>query len=460
MLRAAFGKFDFTPPPGARLGRTAHNAFITQGVRWPLHLRAALFDDGSQRAAVVALDHGFVSTAMAETLREAMRDGAGVAPTACMVAATHAHNGPALSPWQPRDNGFVMLDSIADQLRCLGKEMAGRLAPVKLVVAQTEAPGWSFSRRSIYRLSDGHEWVSAHGRRDAPGFVGTEGPDESALRAVFALRPDGSTMGGLINFWCHPTTMYREPVWSADFPGPLLDRVEQRLGGDFVYLTGPAGDLSPSGSQAELCQRMGEALADKAIAAMASGQPVLGDTVRIATEIVSIAQRMVTPAQLAAAREYLGRAPETKPDPAEPSLPMRLYGWPFHMASGAPSLDRYFAEETIGMWEWQRRAGQRVLREMVEMQAIGVGDLALAAFPCELFSTLGHELLDRSPVRHTLAVEQANARFGYVPPEESFTRGGYECCLALTSRLEPRAGHTMVETSLRLLHQLAANPPR
>ena len=41
---------------------------------------------------------------------------------------------------------------------------------------------------------------------------------------------------------------------------------------------------------------------------------------------------------------------------------------------------------------------------------------------------------------------------------ESFTHGGYECCLALTSRLEPKAGQIMVESGLRLLNQLTANP--
>jgi hypothetical protein len=74
--------------------------------------------------------------------------------------------------------------------------------------------------------------------------------------------------------------------------------------------------------------------------------------------------------------------------------------------------------------------------------------------PCELFSELGREIVQRSPLRHTWAVELANGFLGYVPTPEAFTRGGYECCFGFQSRLEPQAGPKLVEAALRLLTQL------
>jgi hypothetical protein len=459
MIQAAFGKFDYTPPIGQRLGRMGVNVLVAQGVQWPLYVRVALFDDGLRRVAVVVVDRGSLSAGIVAMLRESLQSGAGVAPECCMVAATHTHNGPALMPWRIGDDEFALAGSIAQRLCELGKTLAGQLAPVRLLAAQTAAPGWSWNRRPIYRDTTGRHRVGTHGRRDGEDFVGMEGADESALQVLLALREDGSAMGGLVNFWCHPTAMYNEPVWSADFPGPMLDRLEQQFGGDWVHLTGPCGDLSNNCGLTdgvtrrgpEYCRLMGEALADKTIAALQSPQPVSGQNVCSTREILSIAQRMTTMAQVETAREYLD---EHRGQILQPSLMQRLHGWPFHFHHSSVAVDEWLANEVLGMWEWQKRVAVRTVREAVEIQGIMIGDLALVSVPCELFSALGHEIIDHSPIRRTWAVEHANGMFGYVPPQDAFERGGYECCLGYQSRLEPQAGHLMVEAALRLLTQM------
>jgi hypothetical protein len=362
-------------------------------------------------------------------------------------------------PWKIGDDEFALAGSIAERLCDLGKTLAGQLAPVRLLAAQTDAPGWSWNRRAIYCDAEGKHCVGTHGQRDGEDFVGMEGEDEAALRVLLALREDGSAMGGLVNFWCHPTTMYTEPVWSADFPGPMLDRLEQHFGGDWVHLTGPCGDLSNVGGLtdgvkrggAEYCQLMGESLAESAISALQNPEEVNGQNVRSTREFLSIAQRMVTMAQVKVAHEYLN---EQRGQMLEPALMQRLHGWPYHFWHSAAVVDEWLANEIMGMWEWQKRVAARTVRETVEVQAIAIGDLVLASVPCELFSVLGREIIERSPVRRTWVVEHANGMFGYVPPQDAFERGGYECCLAYQSRLEPQAGHLMVEAALRLLAQI------
>lgn len=284
MLQAAFGKFDYTPPPGSRLGRLAMNILTAEGTEWPLHLRAALFDDGNVRTAVMVLDQGFISADVVAMLRQAMQRGSQTPAEHCMISASHTHNGSALMPWLDTDTGFEQAELIAERLEKLGKEMASRLAPARLMVAQTEAPGWSWNRRPIYRGADERDYVGTHGKRQGEDFRGMEGEDESALRVLLALHEDGSSMGGLVNFWCHPTTMYNQAVWSADFPGPMLSALEKHFGGDFVFLNGPCGDLSNNGgmidgmvrSGPEYCRQMGDSLAQSAIAGLAKAEPKVG----------------------------------------------------------------------------------------------------------------------------------------------------------------------------------------
>lgn len=464
MLRAAFGKYEYTPPLGGHLGRM-FNRIIAQDVQWPLFVRAALFDDGSRRIAIVAVDRNSISAGVVAMLREALQHGAEVAPECCLVAATHTHNGPALMPWQIGDDEYALAYSLTEKLEELGKTLVGRLAPVRIVSAQTEAPGWSWNRRPIYRDAVGKHCVGTHGARDGDDFVGMEGKDESALHVLMAQSEDGAVLGGIINFACHPTTMYNEPVWSADYPGPMLERLERQIGGSWVHLTGAAGDLSNVGGLTdgvvrrgtEYCKLMGESLADSAITALQEPAPMNSQNVGATREILSIAQRMVTMVQIETAHEYLN---EQRGQILEPSLMQRLHGWPYHFHHGATTADEWLASEILGMWEWQKRVAAPTVREAVEVQLLTIGDVALASVPCELFSVLGHEIIDRSPVARTWTVEHANGMHGYVPPQDAFERGGYECCLAYQSRLEPQAGHLMVEAALRLLAQVnIAEPP-
>ncbi|MCG3148215.1 MAG: hypothetical protein PCFJNLEI_01658 [Verrucomicrobiae bacterium] len=450
MLRAAFGKLAYTPPPGTRLGRLGVNIFIAQGVHSSLEARVALFDDGQQRLALVALDQGFVSAAVTARLRAAVQTGAAVPPAQCLVSVTHTHNAPALMPWRDDDPGYAQADTLAEQLVELSRQLAAQLAPVELRLSETTAPGWAENRRSIYRQADGREWVATHGDRAAPGFVRPEGPDETALRALWAVRPDGTVAGGLVNFWCHPTTLYDEPVWSADFPGVVRARLEREVGGTFVYLTGPCGDLSPARNELAFCEPMGTALAEKLLAGRATARPLAAESVGAANERLTLAQRMVTPAQVRVAREYLAG---TRPSGSAPLVEV-LYAWPFHFASHTGNIDDWMAQEILGMWEWQKRAAEPVLHETVEVQALRVGDLVLATIPGELFSALGHAILADASSGARWVVELANGYHGYLPTPAAFAHGGYECCLGYQSRLEPKAGEKLVAVARRLATKL------
>lgn len=456
MLQAAFGKFNYTPPLGGRLGRLAIHILSAKGTQWPLYLRAALFDDGSKRTAVIVLDQGLISSDVVAMLREAMHRGSQTPAEHCMISVNHTHNGPALMPWLDTDTGFEHAEKIAECLETLGKEMASRLAPARLMVAQTEAPGWSWNRRPIFRDELNREFVGTYGGREDENFQGMEGEDESALRILLALREDGSSMGGLVNFWCHPTTMYREAVWSADFPGPMLEELESHFGGDFVFLNGPSGDLSNYGGVGdegarfgpEYCRQMGKSLAKSAIAAQKTAKPVVDQTLRCESEVLTLAQRMVSSDQVQIARDYLENHRREK---LSPSLMQQLYGWEFHFHQNPTAVDEWLAIEVLGMREWQKRVSAKVLYEPVEVQLISIGNWALASVPCELFSALGHKIINSSPIENTWVVALANGYSGYIPTPEAFAHGGYECSFGFQCRLEPQAGPKMVAAALRLL---------
>ena len=84
------------------------------------------------------------------------------------------------------------------------------------------APGWAFNRRPIYAGGQ----VGTHGPTWGNGFMGMEGTADEELAVLLARGPDGTVLGGLVDFACHPTAMGHEPVYSADYPGVLTEELE------------------------------------------------------------------------------------------------------------------------------------------------------------------------------------------------------------------------------------------
>lgn len=462
MIRASFAKLDYTPGTGEVVG-SLWDDHRAESVEWPLCARLALFDGGGESAALVLLDQAVLTTPTALEFRKAVSAGANIPLTHIMAAPTHTHTSLRLRPYEPDDSAFERIDAIGQKLFTLAKETSGRLRPVRLSYGCIDAPGWSFNRRPVYRAPDGREQVGTHGPRGGKNFLRMEGPDEKEVAVLLATGADGEPVGGIVNFACHPTTRYGANAWSADFPGALVQTLEDRYGGVFIYVNGACGDLSNvsgiPGKSSEIsiehCSAMGKGLAEKVEEAIAPGRECTAHQIRAAGERVSIAQRRVTQGQLDAARECLTAL--TRKEPWPKMLALELYGYEYHFyaedakKAEGPEHSEHLAREIIGMWEWQKRVGTRELREDLEVQVIAIGDTAFVGFPAELFSAFGRELRAKSSFPATFVVGLANGHVGYVPTLEAFEHGGHEVCLKMGTRLVPEAGRLLTEAALRIL---------
>ena len=66
----------------------------------------------------------------------------------------------------------------------------------------------------------------------------------------------------------------------------------------------------------------------------------------------------------------------------------------------------------------------------------GVGDLGIAAIPCEVFVETGLTIKAESPLKPSFTIELANDYCGYLPTVEHHELGGYETWRARSSFLE------------------------
>ena len=371
---------------------------------------------------------------------------------------------PFATRWLPGDEaGFAYLDFLKTRFAAAAATALDRLQPIRWRHGRIRAPGLNRNRRPIYRTSDG-EYVGTNGAADVAEFLRYEGPVDDELQVLAAETSDGETIGGLLNFPCHPVTMYAVPVWSADFIGPLTERLQEQSGGIFLFLNGAAGNIAPvrkeiPGADAEAqaksnARRIGETLAEKALEALKSG-PLLGsDGIRVTREILEIPQRRPSARQVELAQWFLQEAKPRSSVNIE-DFCRKLYGYPFTMFKTNLRFLTWMCGEIIGMFEWQRRAAGRELYDHVEIFGLALGEAALVSFPAEVFVELGLAVKEQSPFPANMVIEQANGWHGYVPMEHCFARGGYETSLAYQSKLVPEAAQLMQDAALRVLRSLS-----
>jgi neutral ceramidase len=459
MPRVGCGWADITPEPGLPMVGMPGSP-RGEGVQWPLLSRVFMVDDGDRRIAVVCLDlMALVSQHVAE-LRQRLAVPGEIDRENILVACSHTHRAPFTETgWGAAEEPTrSYLDLVLARTSEAMAEAVARLQPAELSVGRALAPGWAFNRRPIYTGGQ----VGTHGQTWRNGFVGMEGTADEELGVLLARGRDGRVLGGLVGFACHPTTMAHEPIYSADYPGVLTEELETRHGGVFGFLIGAAGDTSTpdptsrdpeSGFGREHTLAMGRSLADRADEAIQAGHPLAVDRIGVASTRLRIPQRRPTMEQGELARWYLEERPA---DLDELDFTRRLYGHDYTFHDGKQLGNERHAQELLNMWQWQHGKSDDELVEEIEIQVITLGDVAIVAFPVELFSDFGRRVKAGSPFPDTFIATLANGWHGYAPTLEAFDRGGYEPRFAYPSRLAPEAGDRMTDTALDLLRRLAA----
>jgi hypothetical protein len=458
MLRLGCGRTNITPEPGLPMVGMPGSP-RGEGVQWPLQGRVVLFDDGETRSAVVCLDLIALVSAQVAELRDVIAAQADLDPGHVLIACSHTHRAPFTETgWGATDETVrPYLDFAFSRIREAAADAAASFQPAALGIGRQHVPGWAFNRRPIYAGGQ----VGTHGPARGTGFIRMEDTADEEIIALVARGDDGTILGGLVDFACHPTAMGHDPVYSADYPGVLTETLEMRSGGIFGFLLGAAGDTSTpdptsfdpeSGFGPEHTRAMGEALAAAADSAIAAAQPVSGQPIRVATTQVRIPRRRATPVLVELARWYLEERPD---DLDELAFTRRFYGHDYTFNDGVQFGNERHAEEMLRMWDWQQDKSDDALTETIEMQAMAIGGVAIVGFPVELFTAFGRRVKTESPIANTIVSSLTNGWHGYAPTLEAFDRGGYEPRFAYPSRLVPNAGDRLTDAALDLLGRLA-----
>jgi hypothetical protein len=194
----------------------------------------------------VSLDVPGVSNRLMDEVRDRVSRTIGIPSDRILIGATHTHQGPDLQGlWGGVVKNYRAL--LVDRIVGVAVEAYRKRTETQARVAETHAP--NANRRG---------WGFTDDRMTVLDFVATE---------------NGERVGTLVNFAAHPVLGGKgDRRISRDFPGALVDRVEQSLGGVALYFNGATGDVSPIRpvGEGDATILYGVDLADRAVRALAT----------------------------------------------------------------------------------------------------------------------------------------------------------------------------------------------
>jgi hypothetical protein len=419
-IGAGFAQVDITPPAGTgKIGWIKHLAIDT--VLDPLYARIAVFESGGESAAFVQLDTLSVRWTTTQRIRQMVEEQHGFPGANVMVSATHNHAGPAVANCGEvqRDEGYI--DNLLDKIvQTLGEALDNR-QDAEVGFGSCAEFGIGQNRRVVMR--DGT--VRTHGSFDDPDALYLEGPIDPEVAVVAARGLDGTPLGVLVNYACHPAHHGGTGEASAGFPGVLADTMRSVHWPVTLFLNGACGNISTAwpedSSRNTSKEEAGELLASDALKIIA-GMKFRRD-LRLASRArtVSLPYREVTDAEV----EGTVRGAQRFIDPA-------LY-------------DRHIPAVVEGI----RERGT----QPAEVQALYVDEYVFVSIPAEYFVELGLRIKEGAHPRHALVVSCANGQVGYLPHKEAFARGGYETTFTGSSRMAPGAGEMLAEVAVELIRE-------
>jgi len=417
VLSAGAAKVDITPTK-AQLPKDY------DGINDPIYVRAAVLEQGGQKAALVSVDvGGMPDPVWAKVVQGA--EALGIPAANLVLTATHTHSVP---------RGLPQLD---EKILAALREAAGRLQPA--TIAYGEGVSYININRNIVDPKTRRWW-------EGPNY---EGPSDKTVAVVNIVSASGQPIAVYYNYAVHAVVSGQLDQVSGDIPGASSRYIEGALGGDAVALwsEGAAGDQNPIFFQqtydlrniriADYAKR-GEDISN----AMPPGgqglnrkDPQVARLIAQQRQMVDSMGQMLGEEVLRVGRDVLDR-PEANP---------RIFG-----ASKTVTCPGRVRTNT-------GRAGYPGVYTdgpdvPIRLSLLKIGAIQIGGVNAEVFNPIAQRYKARSGSARTMMATLTNgmAPSGYIPHDEAFGQNTFE---VVSSRLKPGCAETAIIEGLLDLEQ-------
>lgn len=451
-LRAGAAAIDITPPQLPVLVNGGMTSRTVDRVKTRIHARALVFDDGTNRLGIVVVDSCMLGRPLLDEAKAIASRRTGIRPDRLLISATHAHSAPSALGCLGTDADPRYVPFLRDRLVEAIEAAAGRLEPAQVGFARALAPEFTALRRWIRRpdrLAEdpfGNPTVRAnmHAAANWDDVVGESGPEDPELTLISVQSAGGRPLAVLGNFSMH---YFGDDDISADYFGLFAEGLARRLApsasaGDAPFVgilshgcsgdiwrrdySRPASEWNPKLDIREYT----EGLLERALPALREAKHRGDVTLAMAEQRMTLRYRVPDRQRLEWARRIVAELGDRLPQ----------------------TLQEIYAREQVMLHERQETE--------VVVQALRLGDIAIAALPTETYAITGLRIKATSPLADTMVIELANGGDGYVPPPNQHLLGGYNTWPARSAGLEVLAEPRLAESAIGLLERVTGKVRR
>lgn len=419
--RFGVAQCDVTPPAGIYFRNWgAATRDTPAGVHRPFYAAALTVREGDEDPLVlISLDGGWWQASADEWyVRGAVVEALGIDPARVMINLSHTHAGPSLVLENEQRPGGEFIRPYLESLR------------TKLVATVREA---------LYKETQGElRWAVGHSDlatnrslRDPAGdrFVTGFNPKGSADDTVLVGRvttDDGTVIGTLLNYACHPTTLAWDNVLlSPDYIGAARTVMEDATGGaPCLFLLGACGELAPAHQyvgDVDVADGHGRRLGHAAVAALESMLPT-GQDLAFDGIVESGAPLGVwLPRDTAAPAKDVAAIQLELPLPIKPDYPPLA-----DILAELAEAKEGFAIERLHRKARLRRSLGDGDTYAFSTWAWKVGDVIFLGWPGEAFSSIQQDLRAAYPDLAIVVMNVVNGTIGYLPPAQLYDEDMYE----------------------------------
>jgi len=451
-LKAGAFAIDITPRKfpislnGHMTDRAAPSAFDK------LHARCLVLDDGNAPILFVVVDSCVIPRHLFDEAKERIAEALPIKVDRMLMSATHTHSAPAVAGVFQSDPDADYSAFLVDQIVKGAERAYKRLEPAQV--------GWGIGHDATQVYC--RDWFMKPGTALTNPFGGTTNDrvqmhpgylNPNAIKPTSEVDPeigllavktkDGRPLAILANYSMHYAGYGIPPgLASADYFGRFADRIKTLVGADssnpdFVGIlsNGTSGnvhcyDYGKPKNESLTIDTVADSVAKAALKAY--------EKIEFHTQVPMVVResKMTLPLRLPS-EEEVKQAREV------------LEGAKGRALKGLPE---YYARETVLLSEYPKEVE-------FKLQALKIGELGIAAIPCEVFVETGLAIKQESPLKPTFTIELANGYNGYIPPPSRHELGGYATWRARSSCLEVEAEPKIRDEVLRLLNEVANAQP-
>jgi hypothetical protein len=440
VLRAGAAMADITPPLGESVvGGFA--PFPATSIHDKLHAKCLVLDDGETQIALVICDNLGIVREVYDQARKMIGEETKLRPENILMAATHTHSGTRSSTERYAP---ILARGIADAVRTA----YANLEPARIGWGGVDEPSEVFNRRWYVSESEfrknpfgGVDKVRMNPPRGNAALVEPAGPVDPEVSLLSVQATDGRPIALLANYSLHYVGGVNKGEVSADYFGIFSKRIGELLDADasdppFVGMmsNGTSGDVNNINFRARGGKRY--------------------EKYEKMTEVAEVVARRVKEAHDQIAFHDW--------------VPLALAHRELTLKFRKPDegMQKYFAEvmakpdDAPQHHRYERNYAERVQKLLdgpdevsIPLQAVRIGDLAIAAIPFEVFTEIGLEIKEKSPFSDAFTIELANDSHGYLPTPRHHELGGYETWMG-TNRVQLDASEQITKVILELMSEL------